>query len=251
MPFLKFRKRSDASAAYALVAMRALALMLEPANEFTSSNVRMQRDVPMLLAPAIDHMLHAAYSQCGIQRVGIRHYPLPVDSYTGAELPEIFANQAAAFVADFGPHPLGRADPRTADVRTVISLAQSASLPPGATSAAEIAAAALRADDEIREEAVRDEGTVRLVAYKGGVRGGDDATVKLSYGRCFIERSRLEQWQFSLEPQLVWQGLTLGAPGRSLLSHETTLAHAQYVAALQSTVPEDGRPLDAWARLYM
>jgi leucyl aminopeptidase len=30
----------------------------------------------------------------------------------------------------------------------------------------------------------------------------------------------------------------------------TRLAHAQYVAALQSIIPEDGRPLDAWVRLY-
>ena len=35
-----------------------------------------------------------------------------------------------------------------------------------------------------------------------------------------------------------------------MLPLETRLAHAQYVAALQSTIPEDGRPLDAWVRLY-
>ena len=35
-----------------------------------------------------------------------------------------------------------------------------------------------------------------------------------------------------------------------MLPLETRLAHAQYVAALQSIIPEDGRPLDAWVRLY-
>ena len=76
MPFLKFRKRADASAAYAMVGMRALALMLDPSTEFGQSNVgregnnKMQRDVPRLLAPSIELVLTAAYDQCGLQRVG-------------------------------------------------------------------------------------------------------------------------------------------------------------------------------------
>ena len=75
MCFLKFRKRSDASSAYALVAMRALALMLEPAMKFVPSNARdarMQKNLNGILAPVIEHLLHSAYSQCGIQRVGVR-----------------------------------------------------------------------------------------------------------------------------------------------------------------------------------
>ena len=113
MPFLKFRRRSDASAAYALAAMRALALMLDPVSDFTSSDQRMQRDVPALLAPAIDGLINAADSQCGIQQLGIRYYPLPVDHFDGST-PDTFAQQQAVFGIDFGPHPLGQTEPSTA-----------------------------------------------------------------------------------------------------------------------------------------
>ena len=120
VPFLKFRKRSDASAAYAMVGMRALGLMLDPSTDFTSADARMQRDVPTLLAPAIEQMLLAAYSQCGLQRVGIRYYPLSVDAPDGSQ-PECFAATHASFVTDFGPHPLGERR-RNADVGTVLRM---------------------------------------------------------------------------------------------------------------------------------
>lgn len=46
VPCLRFRKRSDASAAYALVAMRALALMLDLNNDFASTNSRTVSPTP-------------------------------------------------------------------------------------------------------------------------------------------------------------------------------------------------------------
>ena len=241
MPFLKFRKRSDASAAYALVSMRALGSMLEPSSNFSSANAKMQRDVPMLLAPAIDLMLQSAYSQCGLQRVGIRYYPLPVDTFNG-DSAEMWASQAEAFVTDFGPHPLGSVDPASADVRTVVSMATSH--PPTARTPAQ------EAEDESNWRRL---GMIKLIAYNGGgLMGGDESSVvRLSFGRVFLERASVEQWPLSLDPHLVWSALTHNAPGRSLLAHETTLAHAQYVAALTTTQPEDGRSVDDWMRLYV
>ena len=54
-----------------------------PDDGLPSANARTQRDVSWLLAPAIDLMLTAAYAQCGLQSVGIRYYPLPVDTIDG------------------------------------------------------------------------------------------------------------------------------------------------------------------------
>ena len=165
IPFLKFRKRSNSTAAYALVAMRSLALMLDPSSEFTSVNSRMQREVPMLLAPAIDQVLTTAYSQCGIQRLGIRYYPLPVDTFDGRPVSEAIARLSTATARDFGPHPLGDTDTRRQmDVRSAISVSASAT-----------AAAKVTPQDEAdRENEWRKLGLVRLEAYKGGgILGGD------------------------------------------------------------------------------
>ena len=90
---------------------------------------------------------------------------------------------------------------------------------------------------------VRAIGTLKLVAYRGtSILGGDSAMLKLSYGRVFVGVAKLDQWPLTLDPQLAWQYHTHGAPGKSLLPQETILAHVQYVAALQNTHPEDGRP---------
>ena len=239
MPFLKFRKRNDASAAYAMVGMRALALMLDPTTDFTSANARTQRDVPRLLAPAIELMLTAAYAQCGLQSVGMRYYPLAVDTFDGA-IPDHWASIASSVVADFGPHPLG--DKRkTADVSTVLEMADAQPLAPrSAAQEAEV------------ESQWRAQGMLKLVAYRGGsVLGGTASALKLTYGRCFVGVARLEQWPVTLDPQLIWASHTHGAPGRSLLSHETAFAHVKYVAALANTFPEDGRSVDDWAQLYV
>ena len=239
MPFLKFRKRSDASAAYAMVGMRALALMLDPNTDFTSANSRMQRDVPMLLAPAIDLMLTSAYTQCGLQTTGMRYYPLPIDTPEGLQ-PEMWNGLLSSFVVDFGAHPL-RDKQRNADVETVLELIETA--PPAPRTSQEEAAV---------ESEWRSKGILKLVAYRGGsVLGGDASSLKLSYGRCFVGVARLEQWPLTLDPQLVWTSHTHGAPGKSLLAHETVLAHAQYAAALGNTHPEDGRSVDDWAQLYV
>ena len=106
------------------ISLGALALMLDPVSDFSSSNAKMQREVPTLLAPAIDELIKSAYTQCGLQQLGIRYYPLPVDAYDGS-IPTAFVPQHEAFAVDFGPHPLGKADPSTADVPTVLSLAAS------------------------------------------------------------------------------------------------------------------------------
>ena len=53
------------------------------------------------------------------------------------------------------------------------------------------------------------------------------------------------------DPRLIWAALTQHAPSCSLLSDETTLAHAQYAAAVAATAPEDGRTVDEWVRLYV
>ena len=180
MPFLKFRKRADASAAYAMVGMRALALMLDPSTDFTSANARMQRDVPMLLAPAIELMLTSAYTQCGLQRVGLRYYPLPVDTPEGS-VPDFFTAFHSNILTDFGKHPLG--DRRGSDIDTVISMA--ASHPAKPRTAQEEAAL---------ESEWRARGVLKLVAYRGtSILGGDASMLKLSYGRVFVGVSRTRE----------------------------------------------------------
>lgn len=71
------------------------------------------------------------------------------------------------------------------------------------------------------------------------------------YGRSFVESAVVSQWNLTLDPRLIWAALTQHAPSRSLLSDETKLAHAQYVAAVAATAPEDGRTVDEWVRLYV
>ena len=220
MCFLKFRKRSDASSAYALVAMRTLALMLEPAMEFVPSNVRdarMQKNLPGMLAPVIERLLHSAYSQCGIQRVGVRYYPLAVDEHKVPgerthEVPERLARLTEAFEDDFGPHPLGKADPTSADVRTVISLAI-------AEKAAGRSSAAVNELLKKKEEIQR-RGKLTMTVFKGG-HVHDDATLHLSYGRCFVENGSLRggrmHFTFTLEPGLVWNWMTREAPWEEVL----------------------------------
>ena len=46
--------------------------------------VRMQREVPALLAPHIEGILRAAYKQVGLQRVGLRFAPLGLCTRAGA-----------------------------------------------------------------------------------------------------------------------------------------------------------------------
>ena len=239
MPFLKFRKRSDASAPYAMVGMRALALMLDPKSDFTSANSRMQLEVPKLLAPAIRHMLRAAHAQCGLQHVGMRYYPLPVDTPDG-QVPEHWSNLAPSVAFEFGPHPLHEKR-ALADVDTVLEMIESH--PPEPPTPAEETAV---------ENARRAQSTLKLIAYRGGMAlGGTTASsLKRSFGRTFVGVTKVEQWTITLDPQLIWNAHTHGAPGRSLLAHETVLAHIGYAAALANTFPEDGRSVDDWAQLY-
>ena len=61
----------------------------------------------------------------------------------------------------------------------------------------------------------------------------------------------LVRWVLSLDPHFLWGTYTHHAPGRSILPQETLVAHAHYVAALQTTQPEDGRSIDDWIQLYV
>ena len=179
MQFLKFRKRADASAAYAMVGMRGLALMLDPSTNFATSNARMQREVPRLLAPAIEVMLTSCYNQCGIQRSGLRYYPLPVDTPDGAPpesiLPELWHDYHSNIVVDFGKHPLG--EKRSADLDTVVAMATShPAQPPTST------------EESALESEWRTKGMLKLLAYRGsGFLGGDTSMLRM---RCVL-RPRL------------------------------------------------------------
>ena len=75
----------------------------------------------------------------------------------------------------------------------------------------------------------RSQGMLKLVAYRGGPPGGHRVGAQASYGRCFVGVAKLEQWPVTLD-QLIWAAHTHGAPGRSLLSHETAFAHLKYAA---------------------
>ena len=66
VPFLKFRRGADSSAAYALVACRGLTIILDPSLQFRPRNAHAtDKSVPMLLAPAIEALVRTAYAQVG------------------------------------------------------------------------------------------------------------------------------------------------------------------------------------------
>ena len=56
---------------------------------------------------------------------------------------------------------------------------------------------------------------------------------------------------FTLDPLLLWDAHTHGAPWRTLLAQETHLAHAQFVASLENLDPEGGHAAEEWLLMYV
>ena len=178
---------------------------------------------------------------------------------------------AALFETDFGPHPAAAAPPpaaRAAAADRVDGM--------GLEAAADVAIAPSDGDEWRRTSALR------IVKYYGGAPDGDEgaAITNLSYGRAryvtvtrsqgasharsptpltpllsrcyrYNQEYREDAVPFTLDPLLLWDAHTHGAPWRTLLAQETHLAHAQFVASLENLDPEGGHAAEEWLLMYV
>ena len=71
--------------------------------------------------------------------------------------------------------------------------------------------------------------------------------------RCYRynQEYREDAVPFTLDPLLLWDAHTHGAPWRTLLAQETHLAHAQFVASLENLDPEGGHAAEEWLLMYV
>ena len=147
------------------------------------------------------------------------------------------------FETDFGPHPAAAAPPPAARAAAADRVEGM-----GLEAAADVAIAPSDGDEWRRTSALR------IVKYYGGAPDGDEgaAITNLSYGRArYNQEYREDAVPFTLDPLLLWDAHTHGAPWRTLLAQETHLAHAQFVASLENLDPEGGHAAEEWLLMYV